>query len=76
MKTMKIMNLSYGKNGVRYVVVKEYIKGSNSRTLYIVSELPFFGNDNDMKLRGDLLGSIAHKSYSDALEEYSHRLTR
>ena len=70
------MNLSYGKNGVRYVVVKEYIRGAEAKTLYIVAELPFFRNDNDLKLRADLLGSVAHKNYVDALEEYSSRLTR
>ena len=76
MKVLKIMNLSYGKNGARYAVVKEYIRGTRSKTLYIVAELPFFGNDNDMKLRADLLGSIAFKLYTDALEDYSKRLER
>jgi len=70
----KILNLTYAKNGVRYGVVKEYIEGSRAKTLYIVAELPFFGDDNDMKLRGDLLGCIAFKLYADALEEYTRRL--
>ena len=70
----KILNLSYAKNGVRYAIVKEHIKGSRAKTLYIVAELAFFEDDNDMKLRGDLLGSIAFQLYSDALEEYKCRL--
>ena len=70
----KILNLTYAKNGVRYAVVKEFIEDSRAKTLYIVAELPFFEDDNDMKLRGDLLGSIAFKLYADALDEYKHRL--
>jgi len=76
MITLKIMNLSYGKNQCRYVIVKERNKHTKKRPLYIVAELPYFGDDNEMKLRSDLLGSIAYKSYLDAIEDYQIRITR
>ena len=76
MKALKIMNLSYGKNQCRYVIVKEFDKNSSKRPLYVVAELPYFGDDNQMKLRADMLSSIAYKSYIDALEDYEERLTR
>lgn len=76
MKTLKIMNMSYGKNQCRYVIVKEREKFTSKRPLYIVAELPFFDDDNEMRLRADLLGSIAYKSYLDALEDYDQRISR
>lgn len=78
MNTLKIMNLSYGKNQCRYVIVKELIRHPTkpNKRLYIVAELPFFDDDNTMKLRADMLGSIAYKSYIDALDDYQVRITR
>lgn len=74
MTKYKIITMSYGKNGVRYSVVKEFQEGTREHTLYVVCELPFFGNDNEMKLRGDMLGQIAYKTRVEALEEFNRRL--
>jgi len=76
MTKYKILNMSYGKNGVRYSVVKEFQEGTREHTLYVVCELPFFGNDNEMKLRGDMLGQIAFKTRVEALEEFDRRINQ
>ncbi len=68
--------MSYGVSRCRYAIVKEFVEGTREETLYIVAELPFFDDDNDMKLRADLLGAIAYKNHSDAVEDYQTRLTR
>jgi len=73
---LNIMNLAYGKNGCRYVIVKELANSINFKTLYVVSELPFFEDDNEMKLRADVNSCIAYKSYIDAVEDYNYRLMR
>ena len=76
MKSLKILNLQYGASRCRFVILKEFVKGTRDHTLYVVAELPFYDDDNAMKLRADLLGSIAYKSYSDALEAFNERVIR
>lgn len=70
MKKLKIMQMSYGVSRCRYVLVKEFVEDNREETLYIVAELPFFGDDNDMKLRDNLLFSITYQSYSEAVEAF------
>jgi hypothetical protein len=75
MKTLKIMNLSYGKNQCRYTLIKEREKYTSKRAIYIVAELPFNEDDSELDIRANLLASTKHKSYLDALEDYSARLS-
>jgi hypothetical protein len=70
MKKLKIISLAYGVSRCRYVLVKEFVEDNREETLYIVAELPFFGDDNDMKLRDNLLFSITYQSYSEAVEAF------
>ena len=76
MTKYKILLMSYAKNGVRYSVVKEFQEGTREHTVYVVCELPFFGNDNEMNLRADILGSIAYKTRLEAVEDYDNRLLK
>lgn len=69
MKKMKIISLAYGVSRCRYVLIKEFAEDNREETLYIVAELPFYGDDNDMKLT-DLFCSITYESYSDAVEAF------
>lgn len=76
MKTLKIMNLSYGKNQCRYTVLKEREKHTGKRATFIVAELPFYDDDSELNLRENILVATKHKSYLDALEDYTSRLER
>lgn len=76
MKTLKIMNLSYGTNQCRFTLIKEREKHTNKRAIFIVAELPFYEDDSEMQLRANLLAVTKHKSYIDALEDYSKRLSK
>ena len=70
MKKLKIISLAYGVSRCRYALIKEFVEDNREETLYIVAELPFFGDDNDMKLRDNLLFSITYQSYSEAVEAF------
>lgn len=76
MKTLKIMNLSYGNNQCRYTVIKEREKHTSKRAIFIVAELPFYDDDSELDIRTNILAVTKHKSYLDALEEYSARLSK
>lgn len=69
MKKLKIISIAYGVSRCRYVLVKEFVEDSREETLYIVAELPFYGDDNEMKLT-DLFCSITYESYSEAVEAF------
>ena len=75
-KTLKIMNLSYGINQCRYTLLKEREKHTSKRAIYIVAELPFYEDDSELDIRANLLAVTKHKSYLDALEDYSGRLSK
>ena len=69
MKKLKIISIAYGVSRCRYALVKEFVEDSREETLYIVAELPFYGDDNEMKLT-DLFFSITYESYSEAVEAF------
>ena len=70
------MQMQYGVNRCRYAIVKEFVEGTREETLYIVAEFPYFDDDNDMKLRADLLGSIAYENYGEAVDAFNERVGR
>ena len=76
MKTLKIMNLSYGTNQCRFTLIKEREKHTSKRATYIVAEMPFCEDDSNLDIRANLLAVTNHKSYIDALEDYSTRLSK
>jgi len=76
MKTLKIMNLSYGTNQCRFTLIKEREKNTSKRSTFIVAELPFYEDDSTLDIRANLLAVTKYKSYIDALEDYSIRLSK
>jgi len=76
MKTLKIMNLSYGINQCRFTLIKEREKHTSKRSTFIVAELPFDEDDSNLDIRANLFAPTKHKSYLDALEDYSQRLSK
>ena len=76
MKTLKIMNLSYGINQCRFTLIKEREKRTSKKSTFIVAELPFYEDDSNLDIRANLFAVTKHKSYLDALEDYSARLSK
>jgi hypothetical protein len=70
MKKLKIISLAYGVSRCRYALIKEFVEDNREETLYIVAELPFYGDDNEMELKANLLFSLTYESYSEAVEAF------